>query len=159
MAQVTLTTILDLLKANQYDLQVESETNQLFGRFKDQKREFPYFFRIFDQNLLQLIVFIPSQLRPKQPVEDQATKGDLARLLHLLNKELDLPGFGMDEEAGVIFYRLMIPTFEKQLNAELLINFLKASENICKLFADPILAISSGQMPLDDLLAKMQSKS
>jgi hypothetical protein len=101
--------------------------------------------------------FAPGQRSaPSAPAPNQAVVADLARLLHLLNKELDVPGFGMDEMAGVVFYRLMLPTPKKKIDADLLLAFLKTVEHVCQMFSTPIEAISTGQMTLDEILAKAQ---
>jgi hypothetical protein len=97
--------------------------------------------------LLQLLVFIPCQLQ-KEVIPD------MARLLHLLNKELDVPGFGMDEMAGVIFYRLMLPTPNKKIEEELLGAFLRTVEQVCKMFSGPIEAVAMGATTLEEILTK-----
>ena len=77
-----------------------------------------------------MLVFIPIQLKPD-------AIHDVSRLLHMLNKEMDLPGFGMDENAGVVFYRLMIPAMNKKIDGDLLLAYLKTANNICELFTRP----------------------
>jgi hypothetical protein len=72
----------------------------------------------------------------------------------MLNKELDVPGFGMDEIAGVVFYRLMLPTPNKKIDEELLLAFLKTIEQVCKMFATPIEAVGYGHTTLDEILQK-----
>src|SRR5947209_3111552 len=79
--------------------EIQAETNQLYFPIKVSNREFPVFIRIFeDSGLLQQLVFFPCKI-------DKKMTPDMARLLHMFNKELDLPGFGMDEVAGVVFFR------------------------------------------------------
>ena len=62
----------------------------------------------------------------------------------------------MDEMAGVVFYRLMLPTPKKKIESDLLLAFLKTIEHVCQMFANPIEAVTSGQMTLDQILAKAQ---
>jgi hypothetical protein len=171
MINMTPDSILTFMQKNKYEAEIQSDTQQVYTIFKINQKEYPLFLRIFDNgHLLQLLVFIPSHLEPneqfvlgKKSHQDATTEknkhqravaADLARLLHLLNKELDVPGFGMDEMAGVVFYRFMLPTPKKKVDGELLLAFLKTAEHVCQMFSAPIEAVSSGQMTLDQILAK-----
>ncbi len=150
MISMTPDSLLTLLKKNNYNAEIQEETKQIFTLLKIEEKEYPLFLKVFDEgHLLQLLVFIPCQLEP-------ALVPDMARLLHLLNKELDVPGFGMDEMAGAVFYRLMIPTPKKKLEEDILNAFLKTVEQVCKMFATPIEAIAYGQLTLADILKKAQ---
>jgi hypothetical protein len=172
MINMTPDAILAFMRKNKYEADIQSDTQQVYTIFKINQKEYPLFLRIFDDgHLLQLLVFIPCHLEPNEPFalgqesksqtsestenkSQKAVVADLARLLHLLNKELDVPGFGMDEMAGVVFYRLMLPTPKKKIECELLLAFLKTVEHVCQMFSTPIEAVSSGQMTLDQILAK-----
>lgn len=167
MVNMAPETILSFLRKNHYEADIQNDTQQIFIIFKIEKKEFPLFIRIFDEeDLLQLLVFIPSLLQPNEnfnavelahsaaDIAKQSLLGDVARLLHLLNKELDVPGFGMDEMAGVVFYRLMLPTPKKKIDSDLLLSFLKTIEHVCKMFSAPIEAVSSGKITLDQILEK-----
>ncbi len=148
MINMTNEALLAHLQKNGYEADIQSDTQQVYTILKIADKEYPLFLRIFDEgNLLQILVFIPCQLQ-KEVVSD------MARLLHLLNKELDVPGFGMDEMAGVVFYRLMLPTPKIKIDKELLTAYLKTVEHVCTLFATPIEAIGFGQMTLDQILEK-----
>lgn len=168
---MTPDSLLNFMQKNKYEANIQSDTQQVYTIFKINKKEYPLFLRVFDDgHLLQLLVFIPCALEPNQkfafdkktkrePSESSSDKSkesvaDLARLLHLLNKELDVPGFGMDEMAGVVFYRLMLPTPKKKFDEDLLVAYLKTAEHVCQMFSTPIEAVSSGQMTLDQILAK-----
>lgn len=169
MINMTPDAILSFMRKNNYEADIQTDTNQVYTIFKINNKEFPLFLRIFDQgHLLQLLVFIPSHLKAndnfafgkknnkknEEPLNKPETIADLARLLHLLNKELDVPGFGMDEMAGIVFYRLMLPTPKKKIESDLLAAFLKTVEHVCKMFSTPIEAVSSGQMTLDQILER-----
>lgn len=176
MINVSLETLLQFLKKNKYEADVQKETQQIYTILKFNQREYPLFLRIFDESqLLQILVFIPSHLEPNQgfelkksdgeaikTVESTKTKeqetllSDLARLLHLLNKELDIPGFGMDEMAGAVFYRLMLPTPKKKVDSALLLAYLKSAEQVCQLFSPPIEALTSGHLTLKEMIQKAQ---
>jgi len=170
MIDCTPGSLLQFLRKEKYDADIEKESQQIYTIFKINDREYPFFLRVFDEgHLLQLLAFIPSHLEPNQDFafsistnappaasnEKQKTMiGELARLLHLLNKELDVPGFGMDEMAGVVFYRIMLPTPRKKIDPELLLAYLKTVEHVCSMFSIPIQAISSGEMTLQQIIAK-----
>lgn len=168
MINMTPESLLAFMGKNQYEANIQADTQQVYTILKMNQREYPLFLRVFDQgHLLQLLVFLPSQLEPNEAwlkkkedtflppnQEKQAVIADIARLLHLLNKELDLPGFGLDELAGVVFYRLMLPTPKKKIDEDLLLAFLKTVEHVCRMFATPIEAVSSGQMTLNEVLMK-----
>lgn len=162
MTNMTPDSLLQLMKKNKYEADIQPDTQQVYTIFKINQREYPLFLRIFDQgHLLQVLVFIPCQLEPNESWKTKSAShepkqnvADLARLLHLLNKELDVPGFGMDEMAGVVFYRLMLPTPKKKIDEELLLAYLKTAEHVCQMFATPIEGVSTGQMTLDQILAK-----
>jgi hypothetical protein len=173
MINITPEALLNFMRKNQYESDIQTDTQQVYTIFKINQREYPLFLRVFDDgHLLQLLVFIPCHLEPNEQFvlgkkqaestpsesmkdnEKKAIVADLARLLHLLNKELDVPGFGMDEMAGVVFYRIMLPTPKKKIEGDLLLAFLKTVEHVCQMFSTPIDAVSSGQMTLDQILAK-----
>ncbi|MFI0435657.1 MAG: YbjN domain-containing protein [Parachlamydiaceae bacterium] len=172
MINMTPESLLQFMRKNQYESDIQGETQQVYTILKINQKEYPLFLRVFDEgHLLQLLVFLPSHLeaneqhlsdrkiplhdgRESKNEEKKRVIADLARLLHLLNKELDVPGFGMDEIAGIVFYRLMLPTPKKKIDSDLLLAFLKTLEHVCQMFATPIEAVSSGQMTLDQILAK-----
>lgn len=166
MINISTESLLEFMRKNKYESDIQVDTNQVYTILKVNDKEYPLFLRVFDEgHLLQVLAFIPTHLKQRNPQEsssqselinDKAVLCDLARLLHLLNKELDVPGFGMDEMAGVVFYRLMLPTPKKKIDPDLLLAFLKTVDHVCKMFSTPIEAVSSGQMTLDQILAKAQ---
>ncbi len=130
------------------EVSLQKETNQLCILLKIEEVEFPLFIRIFDGGeLLQLLAFIPCNI-------SNATASDTARLLHLLNKEVDLPGFGMDEAASVVFYRSMLPTKDKQIDPSLMDAYINATELVCKTFAPVITAVAQGAITFAEVLKK-----
>ena len=152
MSKVSLQEVQKLLKGKDYDVQLQKETDQLYIILKHEGIEFPLFIRIFDESeLLQLLVFMPCNIK------DEA-RGDLARLLHLLNKELDIPGFGMDETANVCFFRCMIPTPGADLNETVLDAFLRAIDVVCKTFAPAVVTVASGNATFEEVLKKAQEQ-
>lgn len=150
MIQANLNSILEFMRNNKYEADIQQETQQVFSIFKINQQQYPLFVRLFEESQhIQLLVFIPTPLKPEMV-------SDMARLLHLLNKELDLPGFGMDEIAGVVFFRLMIPAMKKKIEDDLFLAYLKTIQNVCQLFAPPIEAVSQGHTTLDEIISKMK---
>ena len=165
MINVTLESILDFMQKNEYEANIQQDTQQVYTILKIEDKEYPLFVRVFDDgHLLQLLAFIPCALEANERfnLNPEATSErtvspattDVARLLHLLNKELDIPGFGMDEMAGMVFYRLMLPTPKKKIDADLMLAFLKTVEHVCQMFSAPIEAVSAGHATLNEILAK-----
>lgn len=152
MKELTTDEILKRFKNKELTPQLQVETNQVYAFLKVDDREFSLFARIFDgKNLLQLIAFFPKQTSPKSIT-------DTARLLHLFNKELDIPGFGMDEGSKIVFFRCMIPTFQGKLDSEVFDSFYNSLFHACKHFAAPIEAVSSGEISFEDFLKKTVEK-
>lgn len=172
MLELTLDNLLKLLTENGYQPHLQKETNQVYTVFSFEEREYPLFLRIFDHAYqLQLMVFLPSHLKAQldqdphatpSPIDPESPYGkiiaSLARMLHLVNKELDIPGFGMDEKAGVVFYRVTIPSMNKCIDPQLILNYIKGAEQISKLFGIPIEAVSAGEATLDELLKKAKEQ-
>lgn len=148
MITLTPNSLLTVLRKNDYQADIQEDSQQVYTLLKVEQKEYPLFLRIFDEgHLLQILAFIPCPL-------EKASVPDMARLLHLLNKELDMPGFGMDEIAGAVFYRLMLPTPKKKIEEDIIIAFIKTVEQVCKMFATPVEAVGYGQITLDEILNK-----
>ena len=136
------------MRAQNYQAEIQEDTNQIYTILKIGQNEHPLFLRIFEESrLLQLLIFIPC------PVKKEIAP-DMGRLLHLLNKELDVPGFGMDETAQVVFYRLMLPMINKKIEEELLVTYLKTMEQVCTIFSKPIEAVGFGHATFEEILKK-----
>jgi hypothetical protein len=146
--ELTLDNVKELLSKN-HDIQYQEETNQLYMVMKVQGLDFPLFIRVYDEgDLLQLILFIPITLQP-------STTPDLARLLHTLNKEIDIPGFGMDESSKVVFYRIMLPSYNKQIEEGLIEMFMSSLPLVAESFAPIIVTAASGNATYDEIMKKM----
>lgn len=131
-----------------HQAEIQAETNQIYFPLKTEKKEFPVFSRVFEEGgLLQLLVFFPCAIEGK-------TIPDMARLLHMFNKELDLPGFGMDEISGVVFFRWMIPCQNQQAPEALLTAFLATLQTVCQTFSPVVEAVAAGAVTFDTLLEK-----
>ncbi len=151
--KVTQYTLLDYLKKKQLDPQVQEETQQIFSIWKTDGREFPLFIRsLNDGELLQLLAFIPCNL-------SQETLNDVSRLLHMLNKELDLPGFCIDELSLTAFYRIVLPTLKGELDEKVLDAILNTMEVVCKSFSPAIETVAHGAMTFEEVLKKAQENA
>ncbi len=127
----------------------QPETQQLCVPIVVDQIEYPLFIRLMESgSLLQMVTFFPETFEP------EATS-DLARLLHVINRELDLPGLGMDEGSHTFFYRLIIHGTQGTVNAALLSEHLKAMEHVCSLFSEPLLAVAGGKVRFDEILKRL----
>ncbi len=138
MLPLNLENILQFLKDEGYEAHIQAETGQIYCILKILRQDFPLFIRIFEESkLLQLIVFIPSAIK-------EGAFNDAGRLLHLINKQIDVPGFGMDETAKIPFYRIMLPSFESQIDSVMLKSYLHSMKIICENFAPTIITVANG---------------
>lgn len=140
------------LEQNSLKVEEQKETNQLYAILSLQDKNYPTFFRIYEkQQLLQILAFLPFEYK-------EETLLDLGRLLHLFNKELDQPGFGLDEAGKVIFFRSMVPATNEIIDDKILEAYLQATKNACELFSPAIYAIASGSATYDQLHARAQEE-
>ncbi len=131
---------------------IDEKSNQILSSIKIEDREFPVFCRtLTGGELVQVICFVPVAVEEK-------SFDDLARFLHLVNKELDMPGFGLDETTKTVFYRVIIPTVGQQFDTNTFKAFLKTIENVCSTFGVIITALAMNAMTLDEIFAEMQKK-
>lgn len=153
MIPLELNALLAFFQQQDQPAEIQAETNQIYFPMKSGEREFPVFTRIFDESgLLQILAFIPCSMESKENISD------VARLLHMFNKELDLPGFGMDELSGVVFFRWMISTENRAVSEEALTTFLTTLKTVCQTFTTVIQAVASGTITFDALLEKAKAK-
>jgi hypothetical protein len=153
MIALGLNPILEYLRENNFDAQLQKQTNQVYIPFKVADKEYPVFLRIFEGGeLLQILAFMPCNIKSD-------ALNDTARLLHLLNKELDIPGFGLDETAMVVFYRCMIPGKDQQVDESLFDAYLNSLQTICQIFGPIIAAVAFGSMTYQEVLKKSQDSS
>lgn len=138
MIPLNIDSILEYLKSQNFDAKLQEATQQIYILFRIEDGEFPLFIRV-DQhsNILQLFLFLPCSMRPKAPPE-------VARLLHLLNKEIDMPGFGLDETASVIFYRSVVLLPSNEIDGTLLSNVIASMVRLGPVFFPIILAVANG---------------
>lgn len=127
---------------------VQENTNQLLAKFSQNGYEYPMFVRQLNGgNLLQLLTFIPCTI-------DNEAFFDLSRLLHMINKELDMPGFCCDEETKTVFYRVVIPCINSQVDEPLLHAYLNTMQQVCGMFGTIVHAVAIKAMSLDEMMSK-----
>lgn len=152
MLKLDLSDIKAHFKQKGINAELQTETNQLVVVLKVADRDFPLFIRVFEGgDLLQLIAFVPCTIQPK-------SVGDTARLLHLLNKEIDVPGFGMDENAQVVFYRCMVPAKDQHVDSAIFDAYFNAANVVCTSFTPVIAAVASGTTTFEEVLKKAQAQ-
>lgn len=148
MIPCTIDGIIKFLKAEKLDPSLQKESGQVYVVFKISGQDFPVFFRIYEgEELLQILIFFPIQVRKER-------YDAMARMLHLLNKEIDLPGFGMDEAIGLVFHRVMIPIFDKKIDTHLLRTLFGAAPKICEKFFPSIVGTATSDLTFDEIIKK-----
>lgn len=153
MIKLSLDNVQKFLASRGINAHPEKVTNQLYVMMKHGNLEYPMFMRVYENDsLLQLLIFIPCSIQ-------DGCQPDLARLLLLINKEIDIPGYGMDEAASVVFYRVMLPTHEGQLEEKLINLYLDAFEPLCNIFTAPIMAAASGKMTYNEILKELKGST
>lgn len=152
MSQLSLDHIQKLLEERKLKPELQKETNQIMVLLEHEKSQFPLFIRIFEKNkLIQMLTFFPIECKQKH-------LGDVGRLLHLFNRELDVPGFGMDESSKTIFFRCMIPAIDDTIDKKLFDAYLQATQIACKSFFKPVAAIAVGAASFEELLKKAEEQ-
>jgi|AMWB02.1.fsa_nt_gi hypothetical protein len=126
----------------------QPETKQLLTKFSINGFEYPMFIRqLTGGNLLQVLTFIPCTI-------EKDALFDLSRLLHMINKELDMPGFCCDEESKTVFYRVVVPCVNGQVDEPLFHAFLNVTKHVCEMFGTIVQAIAVKAMSLDEMMSK-----
>jgi hypothetical protein len=146
---VTLENIQQILSDEGLDVSKQVETDQLYIIFKILEREFPLFIKLSHSGeLVQLLMFIPA------PLVSQNIPAT-ARLMHVLNKQIDLPGFCIDEDSQVMFYRLMLPAYDQKLDRKLLMMYVNATRSACEAFAALVQGVNQGAISLETVFKQM----
>lgn len=133
----------------------QAETNQILIVNKIENIEFPLFIRLIEESeLIQLLLFFPTNVKAE-------SLNDLSRSLHLLNKELDIPGFGIDEKNNLVYFRMIIPCNGQKCDPVIFDKLLNAVQMIGKSFLPLIAAASQGILDFKEVqkrLAEMMQK-
>lgn len=139
---------------NEWELKptYQKETGQTYITMKVKEFEVHVFFGIRSEStLLQIVAYLPYNLNPK-------TLPQVARLFHMLNKELDVPGFCIDEENDLMFYRLVMPCLGQEYDPKLLNLYLGTTRMAVDTFIQAIAMIVSGSTTIEQVLKDSQDK-
>ena len=148
MSTVTLNDLCTTITSLGYEATVQEETSQVFFSIRVKETDFPVFARpLENQAFVQLIAFIPGQ-------NSDVTVNDTARLLHMINRELDMPGFCLDEANQVSFYRVLIAVREDKLSATDLQPYLDIFSRVLGTFANLVFAVSQGNLSMKDVVCR-----
>ncbi len=147
--KISSNSLIDTLKQLGYTAKLHEQSQQVYTSYTHEDNEYHIFVRALpDNNLLQILTFIPCSIAENALI-------DLSRFLHIVNKELDMPGFCLDEDTKTVFYRVVIPCIGQSLDTTLFGAYLNTSKNICETFGTVIQAIAIGAMTLDEVFEKM----
>lgn len=148
MIDITLDSLMAHLNAREFSPKLQMQTGQIYFTYNSKQSEFNIFLRIYDGGQqLQIITFFPHAI-------DSKRFDVMGRILHLLNKEIDFPGFGMDETNGLSFHRVMIPAYEGQIPQPLLDVYLDAIPSLCEQFYPAIFMAATSNMTFEALTKK-----
>lgn len=140
--------VLNYLKQKQFDASIQTGMDQISAKLSVGKENYPFFVKIDSAGgLVQLLVFLPYALQP-------SLAPDMARLLHYCNKEIDFPGFGIDEVAGAVFYRCVVLDEQGEISLALFDKVLAAMPRVCEAFFPLITMSMTGKVRFDSILEK-----
>ena len=138
--------LITYLRENTLQPELQKETGQVFITYKISGYEVLVFFLIrAESGLLQMVAYLPYRLPEK-------SLGETARLLHIFNRELDMPGFGMDEGEKLMFYRSVLPCMDNKVDKRLFNMYLGTTRIACETFMHALGQIVAGGVSVDDLL-------
>lgn len=153
MTKLTQDSLFQFLKKNKLEPTLQKESGQIYIVASIANQDVPIFFGIRrDGLILQIIAYLPFEIRPQSVPE-------VARLLHYLNKELDIPGFGMDEPHELLFYRTIVPCKRAEFDEELFDIYLSTLKVACDTFMGAIAMIGSGASSFEEAIQKMKEKN
>lgn len=153
MIAADYTSIQKHLKSNNIQAELQKENNQLCIVLEAGGRSYPLFIRIMEGgDLLQLLTFLPCNTKDD-------TVADTARLLHLLNKELELPGFGMEERHHLLFYRSLMPIKDNKIDKLIFNAYLNATQTIGQAFLPVIAAVAYGSLTFAEVLKNAEGQN
>lgn len=137
--------LLKFLTDNELEPSYSEETGQIYVMMHIKKKEIPVFFKLHQEHgLLQLIAYLPIQIH-------EHAVSDTARFLHLLNKQIEMPGFGMDEKERLMFYRVVIPCLDNQVEPNLLTMHLNVIGMCSENLMHAIALVASGKKSMKEM--------
>lgn len=146
--EITETALIQSLEKIGIKGKFQEENKQIFSTLAINGFDYPMFIRkLQGGHLMQIITFIPCTL-------EEGSANDVGRLLHMINKELDMPGFCCDEESKTVFYRLVIPCLNQKVEEDLFHAYMNTTKQVCTMFGTIVQAIAVKAMKLEEMLEK-----
>lgn len=99
-------------------------------------------------HFLQFVVALPYDVLPEQG-------SDVARLLLLINKSLELPGFELSEADGVAYYRYVLMSYTKKFHTKQLRSLLGTIMFTLDTYSEMIEGVASGGRSLESLVKEV----
>lgn len=150
MFDFNVNALIAYLRENNAQPELQKETGQVFLVYQMQGYEVPVFFLLRPgTHLLQIVAYLPFRI-PDKALEETA------RLLHILNRDLDLPGFGIDESEKLAFYRCVVPALDDKIDKRFFNMYLATTRMACDTFMRAIGMIVSGSASLDTVLNEIK---
>ena len=141
-------TLIQFLKEKKLEPTIEEDSGLVVVVQKIDKAEIAIFFNIMaDDTLLQTMAYLPLEVHEK-------AVADTARTLHLLNRDSEIPGYGLDEERYLVFFRCAIPCINKILDTAVLERMLIVTRLSIETFLPAIAMVASGAASIDQILAE-----
>jgi hypothetical protein len=151
MVKLDKDSLLKHLDEKQLKPQWQEESNQIIMAFRLGKIDFPIFLRIAeDEDFLQILSFMPCSIK-------HGTHAALARFLHVINNQVNLPGFSMDDEQNLLFYRVILPCVNREVDEKMLEKYLGAVFNVSNSFYPLIVKLADGSLTYKDALTELRT--
>lgn len=150
MVKLTNQDLLKHLEEKQLKPQLQTETGQIVMAFRLNNKDFPIFLRIAeDEDFLQVLSFLPTKIKEGQ-------HSAIARFLHHVNNQVNLPGFSMDDQQDLVFYRIILPCPDRVVNEAMLEKFLGAIFNVSNTFFPIVSSLAEATIPYKDAMKKLR---
>jgi hypothetical protein len=150
MIKLTNSDLLKHLEEKQLKPQMQNETGQIVMAFRLNNKDFPIFLRIAeDEDFLQVLSFLPTKIKEGQ-------HSAIARFLHHVNNQVNLPGFSMDDQQDLVFYRIILPCPGRELSEQMLEKFLGAIFNVSNTFYPIVSQLSEATISYKDAMKKLR---
>jgi hypothetical protein len=100
-------------------------------------------------NFLQFACCLPFKVQ-------ESALWEMARMILLLNKGLELPGFELSEVDGIVYYRYVLPVVDNHVEETLLICLFGTIDFLVKGFTDKLEQIATGAKTAQQLVEESQ---
>lgn len=150
MVKLTNEDLLRHLEEKQLKPQLQNETGQIVMAFRLNNKDFPIFLRIAeDEDFLQVLSFLPTKIKEGQ-------HSAIGRFLHHVNNQVNLPGFSMDDQQDLVFYRIILPCPGREVNEQMLEKYLGAIFNVSNTFYPIVSQLAEATASYKDAMKKLR---